>query len=146
MFYLHVLWDNPATMKNVMLTPFFSPTPPKPLVEKKNEGNKRLLMRYTGDSDWLRITWFAFIYVYSVGTMVTGNRINNRSAAKKKSFAYFKTIYKILSWYTIFFNSSFHLTYHFKIANTTVIVLDTKFWNNYTCILNMRWRSCLRQI
>lgn len=71
-------------MKNVMLTPFFSPTPPKPLVEKKNEGNKRLLMRYTGDSNWLRITWFAFIYVYSVGTMVTGNRINNRSAAKKK--------------------------------------------------------------
>lgn len=58
-----------------MLTPFFSPTPPKPLVEKKNEGNKRLLMRYTGDSNWLRITWFAFIYVYSV---------NNRSAAKKK--------------------------------------------------------------
>lgn len=71
-------------MKNVMLTPFFSPTPPKPLVEKKNEGNKRLLMRYTGDSNWLRITWFTFVYVYSVGTMVTGNRINNRSAAKKK--------------------------------------------------------------
>lgn len=65
-----------------MLTPFFSPTPPKPLVEKKNEGNKRLLMRYTGDSDWLRITWFAFIYVYSVGTMVTESIIGRPQKKK----------------------------------------------------------------